>query len=288
MSKQKTDFAARLDDQPEDNPPQADAFKQTYGKPKLPAELRQMRKDRGWRFAADGLELKRELTREEFRDGLLNEVQAMGSAQQLIVGDAYLHGIECGFIETYEEMAELTGYEAGSIEVFASLCRSIPRLMRLNPLTFSHYQQIAPLPEDERQHWISFAAGSELSYRAVKALIAWTKAHRQIPTLPEATDGDIVAALESIPGVTVERVDFPGYPALSDENDDVTDDEIGDFLAPEHKQRRVDIEKKVKQNRWADIDLNDIIAEERRLKWLRKKVAAAKVEAGRQARMSKK
>lgn len=211
MPGKKPDFAAELNEQP-DASPQVDAFKQTYGKPKLPAELRQMRKDRGWRFAADGLELKRELTREEFRDGLLNEVQAMGSAQQLIVGDAYLHGIECGFIETYEEMAELTGYEASSIKVYASLCRSIPRLMRINPLTYSHYQQIAPLDEDERAHWIAFAAGSELSYRAVKALIDWTKTHRQTPTLPEAMDGDnTTIAPEVLPLETV------------DENEEVTD-----------------------------------------------------------------
>lgn len=135
-----------------------------------PPNIPPRKKDRGWRFTADGLTLERDLTEAEW-SAIPVEMRAMKSALQLNVGDATLYGLECGYIQTYEDMEERTGYRASSIEVYASVCRNIPRLTRVNPLTFKHYQQIAPLPEDERPHWISYAASNGLSYRVLKNLI---------------------------------------------------------------------------------------------------------------------
>jgi len=146
------------------------------------------KKSRGYEYTSTGLDIKRQLTREEFRGELLPEIEAMQSRYQLIVGDAANHGLEYGLIESYQDMADLTGYTAGSIEVYASICRNIPQLTRVNSLKFKHYQVIAPLPADEIPHWISFAASNGLGYRAIDALIQWTEQYPQLPA--EAGPGD--------------------------------------------------------------------------------------------------
>lgn len=224
---------------------------------------------RGWRYTATGLDIQRDLTLDEFRKGLLPEIEAAQSAYQLIVGDACLYGLEHGFIESYEDMAELTGYTAGTIEMYTSLCRSIPRLVRTNLLTYSHYQQIAPLPEDERPHWISYAASNGLSYRALKALIADTE-------LPAAGNN---------PDLILEDP-----PALSDEDEEEATPLFDDFdlTDPVHEKRFIGFRKRAAQNRYAEIDLIEIQEAEKWLAVLRKKVAQAKVEADKQARMKTK
>lgn len=158
---------------------------------------------RPYNYTGTGLDIQRDLTKEEFRGGVVTELQAMNTAHQLNVGDATLYGLEHDYIEDYEEMAELTGYEASSIEVYASLCRSIPRLMRINPLTFSHYQQIAPLPEIERFYWISFAASNDLSYRALKDLIAMAQ-RSQLPAAASDDNTATVPAVDDAPALSGE------------------------------------------------------------------------------------
>lgn len=232
--------------------------------------------ERPWHYTPTGLAFDRKLTRDEYRNRLLPELQVMESARQLIIGDACLEGIEDGHIESYEDMAELTGYTAGTIELYASLCRSIPRLVRTNSLTYSHYQKIAPLPEEERPLWIKFAADSELSYRALDALIQWTKGNPQLPApvddmtvFPDEPDDD--------------------RPALSDEMEAMAlDNETVDLTDAIYEKTVIGFRKKASQNRYAEIDLTEILRIETWLMTLRKKVAQAKVDAGRQARMAKK
>lgn len=140
---------------------------------------------RGYHYAANGLDIQRELTDDDWRN-ILPEIKALRSSYQLIIGDWMLYGFEHGYVVSYEDMAILTGMQPQTIEVYTSICRNVPRLIRINPLKFSHYRLIAPLPEDERIVWIEFAAGHALSFRALQKLIDFA----YLPRLPESTSPD--------------------------------------------------------------------------------------------------
>lgn len=206
------------------------------------------KKDRGYRFSNDGLIIQRQLTREEFREGLLPEIEAMQSRYQLIVGDAANHGLDNGLIDSYEDMAALTGYTAGSIEVYASICRNIPQLTRVNSLKFKHYQVIARLSEEERPHWISFAATYGLGYRVIESMIADIDA--RLPALLSGNDTAIVPA-------EVEPT------ALSDEIEGVQEEEVESFAvpvdAPENRERMNYVWKKVTRKTLTVQDLPEVI-----------------------------
>lgn len=241
MPKQQN-YTAGYDRADQDDEPEI-TFASAFGGEKLPGVLTQP--ERGYRYTATGLDFRRKLTREEYRDGLLPELQVMETARQLIIGDAYLHGIENGHIESYEDMAELTGYQPLSIENYASICRNVPQFMRINSLTFSHYQQIASLPEEERPHWISFAAGSGLSYRALKALIEDVGAKAQLPAPADDT------------GNTPEdEPEEPASPAPVNTQVVILDSPIKDKV---HRERMNYIWKKVeKEEPMTDEDLGDV------------------------------
>jgi len=202
---------------------------------------------RPYNYTGTGLDIQRDLTKEEFREGVVTDLQAMNTAHQLNVGDATLYGLEHGYIDSYEEMAELTGYEASTVEMYTSLCRSIPRLVRTNSLTYSHYQQIAPLPEEERPLWISYAASNELSYRALKALIADVTTKEQ-PA--EAGPGDNMTI--------VPAVDAPAP------SDDIEEQETTPLPSPikdkVYRQRFNNIWKKVENDALTAEDLGDVVS----------------------------
>src|SRR5574341_1414201 len=117
---------------------------------------------RGYKFSNDGLVIQRELSDIDWRD-ILPEIKAMHSSYQLNYGDWMVYGFDRGYQVSYESMAEMTGLQPQTIEVYTSVCRNVPQLIRINPLKFSHYRLIATMPEDERVLWIQFAASHPLS-----------------------------------------------------------------------------------------------------------------------------
>lgn len=162
---------------------------------------------RGYHYAANGLDIQRDLTADDWHN-ILPEIKALQSSYQLIIGDWMLYGFERGYVLSYEDMAALTGMQPQTIEVYTSICRNIPRLIRINPLKFSHYRLIAPLPEGERIVWIEFAVNRGLSFRTLQKLITLS----QIPMLVEATSP-----------VVADEPPLADAPALSDENEEATD-----------------------------------------------------------------
>lgn len=145
-------------------------------RPDLPA-----RKGKGWRFTSNGLSVERDLSETEWLT-IPTEMRIITEAMQLNVGDATLYGLEHGYIKSYDDMARLTGYTEGSIKVYASLCRSLPQLIRINGVLYGHYQLIAPLPEDDRAGWIQYVAEQGVSRAKLKKAIA-----EYYPALPSPT-----------------------------------------------------------------------------------------------------
>jgi hypothetical protein len=154
-----------------DAPPSLD-FEVVYGALNLPDTIREIviQKQRLYRYTDTGLEVYEDLTDQDWRE-MLPEIRAIKSAYQCLIGDWMIYGFERGFEVSYEAMAKLTGYTPGTVEVFTSVCRSIPRLIRINRVFFGHYQLIAPLPEVDRKKWVKRVAKHGWSVRDLKAAI---------------------------------------------------------------------------------------------------------------------
>lgn len=197
----KPDFGQELDNGSEREASPVPNFETLYGGLNLPGDMRALAVERGYHYTADGLDIQRELTADDWHN-ILPEIKALQSSYQLIIGDWMLYGFEQGYVVSYEDMAALTGMQPQTIEVYTSICRNIPRLIRINPLKFSHYRLIAPLPEDERIPWIEFAVNRGLSFRTLQKLITLS----QSPMLVESTSP---LDIEMPDGVTIERVDPP-------------------------------------------------------------------------------
>lgn len=229
-------------------------------------------KERGYGYTDTGLVIERELTDEAWR-GILPEIKALQTAYQLIIGDWMVYGFEQGYEVSYESMAALTGLKPQTIEVYTSVCRNVPQLMRINSLKFNHYRLVSKLPDDEKAVWIAFAAHRQLPTRALERLVALS----QLPRLPaEASDTENTTIAPAVDRYA---------PALSDEDDMSSYDEIEDVTDVIHEKRNISLMKKARQNRYAEIELHEIIEAEKWLAHLRKLVARAKVEAGKQAQI---
>lgn len=146
----------------------------------------ELTKERGYGYTDTGLVIERELTDEAWR-GILPEIKALQTAYQLIIGDWMVYGFEHGYEVSYESMAALTGLKPQTIEVYTSVCRNVPQLMRINSLKFNHYRLVSKLPDDEKAVWLEFAAHRQLPTRTLERLVVLS----QLPRLPEtASDTD--------------------------------------------------------------------------------------------------
>lgn len=145
--------------------------------------------ERAYEYTDNGLVIRRELTEKDWHT-IHSEIRAVtGSSRALNIGDAALYGFERNLITTFEEAAELFKAPADSIKIYVSICRNVPQLIRVNSLTFKHYRYIAPLPDDEKQHWIQFAAAYNISSGNLKALIDQVNPP-QLPTETSPADSE--------------------------------------------------------------------------------------------------
>lgn len=199
-------------------------------------------KERGYGYTDTGLVIERELTDEAWR-GILPEIKALQTAYQLIIGDWMVYGFEQGYEVSYESMAVLTGLKPQTIEVYTSVCRNVPQLMRINSLKFNHYRLVSKLPDDEKAVWIAFAAHRQLPTRGLERLVALS----QMPRLPETTDGNYLEITDSSNG---DRPPLPG-----DVEEEATDLPLPDLpLEDEENWKALDtIQDVVKHRRYTDL-----------------------------------
>lgn len=159
--------------------PDAKQIVQTTPAPNIP-------RTKPYRFSTDGLLIQRELSDSAWLD-ILPEIKALHSSYQLIIGDWMLYGFEHGYALSHEDMAKLTGLQPQTIEVYTSVCRNVPQLMRVNPLRFGHYRAVSKLPDDEKPCWIQYAASNHLSTRVLQDWLALVTTLQ----LPAAVDNNL-------------------------------------------------------------------------------------------------
>lgn len=130
-----------------------------------------------------------QITEDEWRN-FFTAIKGIEVAYQFIVGDWAAFGGDA-LSKTYEEIAALTGYEAGTIEVWASVCRKVDKLIRINSLGIAHHQVVAPLPYDEQRYWLEFAAAYDISYRELQRRIAEGDHSAPAPKVRQALTADV-------------------------------------------------------------------------------------------------
>lgn len=172
----------------------------------------------------------------------------------------------------YEALLEESGYSYSSLRKFASFANRFPVFRRRNTISYSHHVEVVDLPAEQGDSFLDQAEAKGWSVRELRKQIQESK----LPA--EAGHGDNTTIAPAVDA-----------PALSEDEEEATplfDDY--DVTDPVHEKRFIGFRKRAAQNRYAEIDMLEIDEAEKWLAFLRKKVAQAKVEADRQARMRKK
>lgn len=125
-------------------------------------------------LSATGLTSTVEVDREEWL-AFYEGVKIIKRRMQWIVGDWMVYGAERSYVNSYEEIAALTGLKVGTVKVYTSVCRSIPPLIRINRLEFAHFQLIAPLSDEDKAAWIQRATLEKMSVSTLKFAISGEK-----------------------------------------------------------------------------------------------------------------
>lgn len=108
---------------------------------------------------------------------LFNVIRNIRTAWQFVVGDWIAYGND-HFEQSYEAIAELTGYKSETIESFASTCRNVPQFIRVNSLSFGHHRLVSALPLERQLEALQFAAQNELSVQEFRSLLRGGKRKR--------------------------------------------------------------------------------------------------------------
>jgi len=113
------------------------------------------------------------------------------SASQLQLGDGVNYG-DAEYGERYAQWIDQSGYAYGSLANIAWVAREVPLALRLEGLSYYHFQQVAPLDDaEEKRRWLEEAKKENLSGRELNARINRAKLTAQgvDPDLYEAERG---------------------------------------------------------------------------------------------------
>ena len=121
-------------------------------------------------FSKTGLVIDRELNQDEWSK-LYEAIGSIKSAFQWIIGDWMLYGFEHEWVSNYEDMAAFTGLKEKTVREYTYVCRNIPVSIRMDKLSFGHFQLIAPLPVEDKTTWIQRAIDEKMSVRDLRKAI---------------------------------------------------------------------------------------------------------------------
>jgi hypothetical protein len=180
MAGKKPDFSIEPVEQV-DAPPPLD-YETAFGTLNLPEQFKALVLGTTLRFTMTGLVINTELSQPDWLT-LLDSIRAIKRAYQWIIGDWMLYGFEREWSNTYDAMAELTGLKAKTVKEYTYICRNIPASIRMDKLSFAHFQLIAPIQADHRTAWIDKAVVDKLSVRDLRDAI---QEHYKLPAGAEA------------------------------------------------------------------------------------------------------
>lgn len=121
-------------------------------------------------ISTTGLIIHQEITEDDWK-ALYGNIQRFRKAFQWIIGDWMLYGFDHDWSTTYEDMADLTGLKEKTVKEYTYVCRNVDPSIRMDTLSFGHFQVIAALPDGDKQHWINRAVDEELSIKKMTHVI---------------------------------------------------------------------------------------------------------------------
>lgn len=108
---------------------------------------------------------------------LFEVLQETRKSWQFLIGDWFAYGVD-KFKYSYAQIAEWTGYKESTVETFASVCRNVERLTRINSLSFAHHRAVSTLTSEQQSAALIYAETEGLSARELAAAIQGKKALR--------------------------------------------------------------------------------------------------------------
>jgi len=125
---------------------------------------------RGLEFSRTGFEIPSDISADDWL-AIFHELTSMERALQWAIGDLIVHA-ETVWGQTYDEIAEITGYSKNTLPDFAYVARHIRFSLRHENLTFSHHKEVASLKSDKtKAKWLKRAADNGWSVRELRQQI---------------------------------------------------------------------------------------------------------------------
>jgi hypothetical protein len=116
-----------------------------------------------------GLIIPDDISQNEWFD-FYEVIRNVKKSLQYIIGDWFAFGNK-NFEYSYEQIAALTGYKPSTVEMFASVCRNVPQLTRINSPHFTYSRAVALLPEHQQIQALEYAKEHGMSARQLFAYI---------------------------------------------------------------------------------------------------------------------
>lgn len=285
MSK-KPNYAAQFDEQTDD---ESEDFKRVFGGVKVPKGLQpgstELTALEWVHKSPTSLTIDTELTQDEWFL-LIESIETIQKRYQWYLGDCMVYGVRREYGATDDQIQrimDITGKGKSTLNEYYKTALLFEIHERSYNLEFEQHRILAvtfsedtPEQKETRLAWLKIAEEQKLSGRKLMAEIAKAQlpalADGNYPGIPDSSTSDVTP----LPGEVDEEeaIDLP--------------DESIDLTAPVYQKRSAHFTKLARENRYAEIDMVEINEHERWIKLLRKTVAAAKVEADKQARMVKK
>jgi hypothetical protein len=133
----------------------------------------------------------------------------MNRSCQWWIGDWLVFG-EGAYGEKYAQAAFHTGLSESTLLNRASICRNIPREVRLPNVPFSTHAEVAGLPPREQRRWLKKAEQGNWTREELRAAMKSTRTDSPPPSLPEA---DAVQLEEVARAILrdLQQTDDPGF-----------------------------------------------------------------------------
>ncbi len=123
-----------------------------------------------------GLVIPQDITNDEWV-AFYSVISNVKQSIQFIIGDWFAYGAD-KFKHSYAQIAEATGYKESTVETFASVCRNVPRLTRVNSLGFSHHRVVSTLAPNRQIEALNHAVENQLSARDLQQYLTEKKSRK--------------------------------------------------------------------------------------------------------------
>ena len=137
-------------------------------------------------FEKNQLIIADEITKEEWLE-IGSGLSKIEGSVQMWIGDWARFGEKKGYYtdsKTYKEISEITGYKPSSIKQFKYVADNVQSSMRIDDMSFSHLQQIAPFSPEKQVEYTNMVVEEHLSVKELKKEIRKDQKQLEVQELP--------------------------------------------------------------------------------------------------------